>query len=186
MKENILKLRAVGKSYRQIKKELGCSMSTISFHCGEGQKEKNNARRRKYRSKNYLLTKVYSFTNRKIKVASRDFQRREIGKRKVVAVNKINPFGYLSVLKKFGENTTCYLSGIPINLLKDNFYCLDHVIPVKCGGKNTLKNMGILHKEINRMKGELSIEDFVEWCIKVVKYNGYKIEKCEIIRKIAG
>ena len=48
-KENILKLRAEGKSYRQIEKELGCSKGTISYHLGVGQKnktriEKNNRR----------------------------------------------------------------------------------------------------------------------------------------------
>ena len=33
MKEEIIKLRKEGKSYRDIQKELGCSKSTISFHC---------------------------------------------------------------------------------------------------------------------------------------------------------
>ena len=33
MKENILKLRKEGKSYNEIKKILGCSLSTISYHC---------------------------------------------------------------------------------------------------------------------------------------------------------
>ena len=41
MKDQILKLRDEGKSYREIKRILGCSSSTIAYHCGEGQKEKN-------------------------------------------------------------------------------------------------------------------------------------------------
>ena len=39
-KENIFKLRAEGKSYREIQAILGCSKGTIAFHLGEGQKEK--------------------------------------------------------------------------------------------------------------------------------------------------
>lgn len=33
MKEKIIKLRKDGKTYNEIKKELGCSKSTISYHC---------------------------------------------------------------------------------------------------------------------------------------------------------
>jgi hypothetical protein len=33
VKEDILRLRAEGKSYRQIQVILGCSMGTISYHC---------------------------------------------------------------------------------------------------------------------------------------------------------
>lgn len=47
MKEQILKLRSEGKTYTEIKEILKCSKGTISFYCGEGQKEKyriNNLR----------------------------------------------------------------------------------------------------------------------------------------------
>lgn len=33
MKEEIIKLRKEGKSYREIEKEIGCSRATISYHC---------------------------------------------------------------------------------------------------------------------------------------------------------
>jgi predicted transcriptional regulator len=52
--DNIVRLRAEGKSYTEIKNELGCSKGTISYHLGAGQKEKNiqrqNDRRNKVRS----------------------------------------------------------------------------------------------------------------------------------------
>jgi transcriptional regulator with XRE-family HTH domain len=38
MKEQILKLRSQGLSYNQIVNKLGCSKSTISYHCGKGVK----------------------------------------------------------------------------------------------------------------------------------------------------
>ena len=46
LKEKILKLYSEGKAYNDIVDILGCSKSTISFHCGKGQKEKNRNRNR--------------------------------------------------------------------------------------------------------------------------------------------
>lgn len=40
MKEQILQLRQEGKTYTEIQKILNCSKGTISYHCGDGQKEK--------------------------------------------------------------------------------------------------------------------------------------------------
>ena len=39
-KEDILRLRSEGKSYREIEKALGCSKSNIAYHC-DGGKEKS-------------------------------------------------------------------------------------------------------------------------------------------------
>ena len=50
MKEQILALRAQGKTYAQIKAELGCSKSTISYHLGENQKQKTQDRTKTLRS----------------------------------------------------------------------------------------------------------------------------------------
>jgi transposase len=51
-KENILKLRNEGKSYRQIQEILACSKGTIAYHLGSGQKEKTHKRTRDLRSAN--------------------------------------------------------------------------------------------------------------------------------------
>jgi transposase len=51
-KENILKLREEGKSYKQIQEILGCSKGTIAYHLGSGQKEKTHKRTRDLRSIN--------------------------------------------------------------------------------------------------------------------------------------
>lgn len=49
MKDQILKLRSEGKSYKQIKSILGCSLSTICYHLRPDQKQKVLKRRNKYR-----------------------------------------------------------------------------------------------------------------------------------------
>lgn len=51
-KENILRLRAEGKSYRQIQDILGCSKGTIAYHLGPGQKDKTKERNKDLRATN--------------------------------------------------------------------------------------------------------------------------------------
>lgn len=46
LKEQILELKAAGKSYNQIQQELGCSKGTISFHCNESVRERVKLRKR--------------------------------------------------------------------------------------------------------------------------------------------
>ena len=55
MKEKILQLRDEGKTYNEIKNILGCSKSTISYHCGKGQKEKTKERTKNLRKETPLL-----------------------------------------------------------------------------------------------------------------------------------
>lgn len=53
-KNNILKLRLDGKSYKQIRKELGCSLSTISFHCSTPESKKKYEKKEKIIKKGFL------------------------------------------------------------------------------------------------------------------------------------
>jgi transposase len=50
LSEQIMALHAEGKSYNQIKEQLGCSKGTISYHLGAGQREKTLTRSRDIRS----------------------------------------------------------------------------------------------------------------------------------------
>jgi CRISPR/Cas system Type II protein with McrA/HNH and RuvC-like nuclease domain len=173
MKEKILKLRLDGKSYSEIKNILGCSKSTISYYCGDGQKEKNYNRTKKNRSENHLITRVDRWNGSKFKYAVGAF--RKGGMESLTKDNKEH-FNYKDVIKKFGMNTICYLTGEKINLLKDKHYNFDHIIPVSRGGNNLIDNLGILHEIVNRMKFNLTNEEFIGWCIKILRHNGYKIK----------
>ena len=51
LKEKIIALAKQGLNYDQIKRRLNCSKSTISYHLGDGQKNKAYARVRKQRDK---------------------------------------------------------------------------------------------------------------------------------------
>lgn len=191
MKEQILKLRAEGKSYSYIKKTLKCSIGTISYHCGVGQKEKTRGRNRK-RNKNVLLSKVDGFIYKKyekpivrkkefknkkdVVEGIRKFQKRDNSVKKLVNKQLKKTFSWEDVVNKFGENTVCYLSGEKINLYVNN-YQLDHVIPSSRKGDNSFDNLGILHEIVNQMKGNLTPEELVEWCKKILIYNGYNVNK---------
>jgi hypothetical protein len=59
LKEKIIALRSQGKTYDQIKAELNCSKGTISYHVGEGQKEKAGIRSLRQRERNMLLFHRY-------------------------------------------------------------------------------------------------------------------------------
>lgn len=178
MKERILKLRNAGKSYKEIKKELGCSLSTIAYHCGDGQKEKTKTRRIK-RMKNPLIKKVDNFKYKKRKnviESIRKFQKRDNSVKRNINKAISVTFTWEDVVNKFGENTTCYLSGEKINLFSPNC-ALDHIIPAAKNGPNTLDNLGITHDVVNYMKGDLTVEEFIFWCKKVLEHNGYKVNK---------
>lgn len=67
VKEDILRLRAEGKSYNEIVQKLNCSKSTVSFHCGSGQKDKaysrflrNKERKNKICASQYRLTRLFT------------------------------------------------------------------------------------------------------------------------------
>jgi 5-methylcytosine-specific restriction endonuclease McrA len=180
MKEEILKLRSEGKTFNEIKEILKCSKSTISYHCSDEQKEKSRNRTRK-RRENLIHSKLESFIYRKeknVKEGIRKFQKTDSNSKGRVNSNIKTTFNWVDVLNKFGENTYCYLSGEKINLYEDN-YNFDHIIPVSKNGSNSLENLGILHEKVNRMKSDLSPEELIEWCKKILEFNNYKIEKLD-------
>jgi 5-methylcytosine-specific restriction endonuclease McrA len=58
MKEDILKLRFLGKTYDEISEELGCAKSTIAYHCSTGVKKRCRAARQENRRKQGKRLKV--------------------------------------------------------------------------------------------------------------------------------
>ena len=172
-KEQILKLRAEGKSYGEIQKITGASKGTIAYHCGDGQKEKTIQRNREVKAHCTYISKTQRFKQKKAnKTKARDFQRRNGSKLNDVMVKD---FTYKDVLEKFGTNPVCYLTGEPIDLNQPKNYSFDHFIPATRGGNNSLENLRICLSKINKMKSDLLYEEFIELCKKVLIHHGYKI-----------
>ena len=168
MKEKILKLRSEGKSYIDIKKLLGCSLSTISYYCGENQKEKTLNRTRKYsKTIRHILKRKkdnFSFIHGRNKHINK-------GKRGVLN------FTAEEFKIKLENNPTCYLTGRAIDISRPKSYHCDHITPISRGGDCSFNNLGLACKEANMAKSNLTVEEFISLCQEVLTHNGYKVEK---------
>lgn len=170
LSEKIIRLRANGKTYAQIRSELGCSISLISYYVGEGQKEKTLDRQRKRRSslEGAVKHKIETFTEQPKKISNKisDFHR-NLDKSK-----GIKNFTFQDVIEKYGAETTCYLTGDVIDLAKPSEYEFDHKTPRSRGGNNSFENLGISTREANRAKGTLTVDEFLDLCEKVLRHHG--------------
>lgn len=166
MKEKILRLRADGKTYSEIVAQLGCSKSSISYHCGEGQKEKTRVRTEERRDANPLIGKANDFKReRTLYFKSHNFRR--IDHR--AASDKL--FDMAQLRQHLGDNPKCSLTGEPIDLTKGDTYELDHKVPRSRGGTNELSNLSLLSAKVNRAKNDMTNEEFVALCKKVVDFS---------------
>jgi 5-methylcytosine-specific restriction endonuclease McrA len=177
MKEEILKLRDEGKSYKEIVDILGCSKGTVCYHCGSGQKDKTLARTYLKRKNTFISQRVENFQyGRKLKDKTEDFQRtrfsNSLGKR-------ILTFSWQEVIDKFGWDTKCYLTGRNISLRNTKEYQFDHIMPVSKGGSKGLDNLGITCCEANKAKHDMSVEELIQLSKEILEHNGYKVEKLE-------
>jgi hypothetical protein len=174
LKDKIKNLRDLGKTYSEIKEELNCSKSTISYHLSEGQKDKTKERNKKRMDENPVIKKVENFKSKKrlLYLKGRDFQRRHNGHLK--NVQEYN-FSYRDVIEKIGDNPKCYISGLPIDINDGKTFEFDHIKPAKQGGLNTIDNLGITKTEINRIKNDLTVYELLEYCKIILENNGYDV-----------
>jgi len=78
---------------------------------------------------------------------------------------------------KIGDKPTCYLSGELIDLRETNSYSIDHIVPASKGGENTLENAGLISSSINKMKSDITVEEFLKKCVQILEHNGYNVSK---------
>ena len=180
MEEKIIELRKQGKTYREIKKIVGCSLGTISYYCGEGQKNKSKKRNQNNKIGHSLANKVNKFCVKKRKIFDKVNLFKKKGKRGKKSRNSnncANHFTIKDLLCKFGETTSCYLTGKKVNLLEPDTYHIDHIIPPCRGGNNEISNAGISCPEANIAKSGMLVDEFIDLCKQVLIYNGYTVTK---------
>lgn len=179
LSDKIKELNSKGKSYKQIREELNCSLSTISYHLGVGQKLKSKKRNIKnYKNRHPFGKKIDRFIKQSIK----NKKQTQLNWRKKLT-NKISDFFYKGknrmhekitiedIINKFSETPRCYLTNDPIDIYKPSTYHFDHMVPTSKGGDNSIDNLGICTKAANMAKSDLTVEEFIELCQKVVNYH---------------
>lgn len=185
----ILQLREQGLSYNEIVNKLKCSKSTVSYWCSDKTKEtvkKKKEREKEERPGIFKLQKAIDFfktreKNNTSQTMCLDWRKRirnctaHFSKRNEIMIK--NNYTYKDVIEHLGGlQTKCYLTGVPINIETDK-YSLDHIVPVNKGGTNELDNLGITIPEANSSKTNLTVEEYIDLCKKVLENFGYTINK---------
>lgn len=159
MKEEILRLRAEGKSYDEIRATLNCSKGLIAYHCGEGQKEKYKKRDREWKDKNKVKSRISN-------------KCREFGKSSGEAL----PFkDAVEILEN--QKYKCYLTGDDLDFDSPDLVHFDHKIPTSKGGKNNKDNLGVCTRSANLTKSDLTVDEYISFCKKVLIFHGYSVTK---------
>lgn len=182
--EKIINLRTTGLSFKKIAKEIKCAKSTVSYYLGDDQKSKAHKRNQKRRSKpeSVLTEKIYRFRwrdNKNVMGKIRDFQRRDpqLKVRSKLSNKQEKNFTIEEFIQKIGNKSKCYLSGEPIDLYNPKSYSIDHIHASSKGGNNSLENAELISHSVNKMKDDLSIDEFIQKCKQILEYNGYKVIK---------
>ena len=203
MKEEILKLRKKGKTYKEIVNKLGCAKSTIAYHCNP-EYNKSSKKRRAERRKDFkwikVEKKVDTFRNKK---SSKTFLIPEKIDKTFLTSEKVDDYEKIKsrigtkicnfqrkyskhsnkkfctkdIIKMIEENPYCYLTGDKIDISYPSGFALDHKLPACRGGSNELDNLGICTLISNQSKSYQTIDEYIELCKKVLINFGYKISK---------
>lgn len=73
--------------------------------------------------------------------------------------------------KLWAQKFRCALTG---DELETHEAVPDHRLPLSRGGKHRIENIDIIRSDVNKAKGDMTTEEFVEMCRKVVKYANKK------------
>ena len=74
------------------------------------------------------------------------------------------------LMEKFKtQQYRCFFTGIE---LQREDASIDHVQPISKGGKHEESNLELVHSAINRMKGSMTADEFIAWCVKVAVHSG--------------
>ena len=78
----------------------------------------------------------------------------------------LKPLDLWSIAKK--QKNKCALSGLP---LKAENVSVDHIIPISVGGANSKENIRLVISTINKMRNNMSDDEFFFFCREISKNN---------------
>jgi len=197
LKEEIVKLRIEGFSSKKIASILQCSKGTVSYYLSKIPElrntisdniEKANIAKRNPNKINPIYTKMLTYKvyskkykveqNKTTKISGLIWMKLAAFSRKHgETMNQKPEFTFEDLKNKLGESPKCYLTGEPIDLSKPRTYEFDHIIPRSRGGDNSIDNLGICTKQANRSKRDMTPDEYINLCKRVLENNGYDINK---------
>ena len=192
-----------GASYNQISKHLSISKSSISYHLGKGVKERMFKYRKQqfkqnlmfvivkkadnFKSKRFTIKEKkptkYKSIERIMNAKSQTFKKEYKGKNKMKRKNNTGQGNFSKhwtakeALEHIGgkDNSYCYLTGVKLDLFKSDSYHFDHILPPIKGGTNDLYNLGAATKKANQSKSDMTVEEYLKLCSKVLEHHGYSV-----------
>ncbi len=198
-KEQILKLYADGMTNSvEIAAIVGCSRNLplyyINYEHSRKEQNINQAKRRvkehpyhkkirAFKYNHYKKLKIITSKNRNSfnRMAYNKIHRfclQSRSKNKNYMYKETKPdFTIQDIINKFGETPKCYLTGSEFDIYDIKSYSFDHIIPVTRGGTNTIDNLGICTRQVNLSKSDMTPDEYMNLCKKVLEYNGYKVSK---------
>lgn len=189
LKESVLKLRSDGLSVKQIADALKCNISTVKKHLLINGSRTAKLSTAKWKSKMHptyikLMNFVKERTTSKPKIYSKRTKNKMLHNRITSFMRGPGETTYTlkriklkDVLAKFGENPKCYLTGDSVDLNNPSTFVFDHILPHAQGGPATLENLGLATPIANMSKTDLTVEEYLELCAKVLRNFGYKVTK---------
>jgi hypothetical protein len=82
-------------------------------------------------------------------------------------IDTISSTQLLSLLKQ--QDYRCAVTG---RELTPALATVDHRIPLGRGGDHSIANLWIVHKDVNRAKGSMMMEEFIALCRDVLSHSG--------------
>jgi 5-methylcytosine-specific restriction endonuclease McrA len=179
-------------SYDYISRLLNCSPSTVFYHLNDGRRTKMLLRAKIHDKKNgnqphYILYRKLnhfrqndrniSLTQFNYKKSLHYYIRTKLLQFTRRNKNMANDATLDAVKLKVGNNPICYLTGDPLDLTKPRSFSFDHIVPVSRGGDNSIDNLGICTRMANMSKTNMTVDEYLNLCKKILEHNGYKVEK---------
>ena len=176
MKDQIENLRKE-MTVKEIAAKLNCAESTIRRRL-DPEKDRTARAKSKTPAKTSIQTKQQRA--RRLKAhpydAKIDKFMRETGKT-VYGVLKKN-WSLDDVVKTFGENPVCYITGDVIDIKDSGSYCFDHIVSRFNKGSNELDNLGICTTDANYSKSRMTYDpQYIMFCLKVIKHYYFTKDK---------
>jgi len=86
--------------------------------------------------------------------------------------------------QKILDNPFCYLTGDEFDPMDSQAWSLDHIQPKSRGGTNILTNAGQTTKLANQMKSDMTVDELIDMCKKVlVNFGHVVVSKEEMLYK---